>query len=209
MKLDEGAPLLGPKLDRARAVREGVVHEVHERLADAQRVGMDVQAALADSKLAAERARPARESRRGVCEQVIHGNGLLPDRQRPLVGAGDQQEIFGEPGQALRLVGRGAQRALKLLARSRATECEVELRAKQRERGAELVAGVGDEAALVLDSRLQAREHLVQRPGEAGDLVPGGRHGQPARLARIDGFRASAQELDRSERSRRECVPAK
>ena len=67
---------------------------------------------------------------------------------------------------------------------------------------------VGDEAALVLDGRLEAREHVVQRHRQPGHLVSRRRHGQLARLARSHRLRAAAQHLDGTKRSRRERVAA-
>jgi hypothetical protein len=51
VKLDVIASLLCPKRDRTGAVRESVVHEVHERLADAERVGLGVEIGVDHSNL--------------------------------------------------------------------------------------------------------------------------------------------------------------
>ena len=53
----------------------------------------------------------------------------------------------------------------------------LQLGLQHRQRGAELVAGVGHEPALALKRLLQAGEHLVQRLAETADLVLRGRSG--------------------------------
>jgi hypothetical protein len=80
VKLHQAVPFLGPQHDRAAAVGEGVVDEVHERLARAERIGVDVEVRLLDSKLPAERARPVREAQRRVGEEVTGRDDLAPDR---------------------------------------------------------------------------------------------------------------------------------
>ncbi len=55
-----------------------------------------------------------------------------------------------------------------------------ELGAQRGDRAAQFVGGVGDEAPLAFDGGLQGRERLVGGAGEAGDLVVGGRFGDPA-----------------------------
>ena len=57
---------------------------------------------------------------------------------------------------------------------------ELELGAQQRERSAQLVACVRDEAALAREGSLQPAEHLVQRLAEPPELVARRRDGQPA-----------------------------
>ena len=47
---------------------------------------------------------------------------------------------------------------------------------EQRQRCPQLVARVGDEAALMLEGRVQPGEHVVERDGEARDLVARARH---------------------------------
>jgi hypothetical protein len=50
---------------------------------------------------------------------------------------------------------------------------DVHLGAQHRQRGAQLVAGVGDEAALRVEGRLQPVEHRVETRGQLGDLAAG------------------------------------
>ena len=86
--------------------------------------------------------------------------------ERALVGAGDQEQIGRERREPVGLLGGRAQRILELGVRARMAQRELELRAQQRERSPELVARLGDEAALVLEGGLEPVEHLVQRLGE-------------------------------------------
>jgi hypothetical protein len=53
----------------------------------------------------------------------------------------------------------------------RVGEGHVDLGAQHRQRGPQLVAGVGDEAALRVEGRLEAFEHRVEGVGQLGDLV--------------------------------------
>ena len=70
------------------------------------------------------------------------------------------------------------------------------------ERRAQLVRCVGEEAPLDLARSLEAREHRVQRLGEAPDLVVGSRDRQPtARIARALDVRGGVGEA----RERPEC----
>ena len=72
------------------------------------------------------------------------------------------------------------------------------------------MARVGDEAPLAREPGLEPREHLVQRAGEAGDLVVGGRDGQTsAGRRRGDLLRLSAHRLDGPQRRGRERVAQK
>src|ERR687891_923606 len=65
-------------------------------------------------------------------------------------------------GEAVALGGGGAERLLELLARAGAAKGELELRLEKRERGAQLVAGVGDEGPLSLERTFEPLEHRVQ-----------------------------------------------
>ena len=92
--------------------------------------------------------------------------------------------------------------------RPRAPQGQLELGPEQRERRAELVAGVGHEAALPRETRLESGEHLVQRHSEPADLVAALGQRQPAaRDARVETSAAlPAHRLDRTQRRAREEV---
>ena len=97
VKLDQPVPFLGRELDRTLAIREGVVYEVCERLTDAKRIGFDLKSGFLHPKLSAEVLRPTGEAGRSVGEQIARGDDLEPDRERALVGPGDEEQILGEP----------------------------------------------------------------------------------------------------------------
>ena len=76
--------------------------------------------------------------------------------------------------------------------------------AQRRERRAQLVRGVGDEAALGLARLLERGEHRVERLRELADLVARVRRGQPAgRVARVRRSRGRPAERRRSGRRAR------
>ena len=60
-------------------------------------------------------------------------------------------------------------------------EHDVDRRAHDRERGAQLVRGVGDEPLLALERGLEPAEHLVERLGQFAELVAGAAQRDPRR----------------------------
>ena len=67
----------------------------------------------------------------------------------------------------------------KLLGAAGPPQCELELRAQERERRPELMARIRDEATLARETGLEPAEHRVERLTEAPDLVSCGRERQP------------------------------
>ena len=94
------------------------------------------------------------------------------------VGAGQQQQVADQPAHP----PRGAQRGLGglgLLAGQLLGE-QLEVGEHARQRRAQLVGRVGDELPLAVEHRLRVRpgrvqrsQHVLQGPGELGDLVLG------------------------------------
>ena len=72
------------------------------------------------------------------------------DRQRPLVGARDHQQVLGEARQPVGLLGGRPHGRLEL-SRAPLAQRQLELGPQDRQRRAQLVAGVGDEHALALE----------------------------------------------------------
>ena len=84
---------------------------------------------------------------------------------------------------------------------------KLELCPQKRQRGPQLVSGVGDEPALTLEPGLEPGEHRVQRLPEALDLVTGVGHGQAlARRRGRDRRRPPAHRVDLAQRQAREQI---
>ena len=146
---------------------ERVVDEVPERLLDPQpidpRHGRFVRL---DHQRAAFELGPRAEAVANLLHDVHQVGRLGAQRERALLGAREDEQVVGDPRQPIRLLGRGADGVLELLRRSRTAQRQLELGAKRGERSPQLVARVGDEAALALEPVLEPREHLVQRAAE-------------------------------------------
>ena len=95
------------------------------------------------------------------------------------VTSGEQQEVLDQVLHAKILVEDLACDLTQQLGVV-ASEPNFEFVADHRDRGAQLVGGVGDEMGLGDIRRLQPVEHGVHRSGEAPDLVAGGGLGHPA-----------------------------
>ncbi len=107
-------------------------------------------------------------------EHDVGERGDVQRRQRErhaLVGGGEREEVVDGAAQAIDLLA-GAQ---EHLAGGRrvvvVAQAHVELGPHRGQRGAELVGGVGHQAALLLHPVLDAVEHRVERPGQVGHLV--------------------------------------
>jgi hypothetical protein len=148
---------------RTGAVTEGVVDEVAEGLLEAEPVALedDGRSVGLDRPAAFLRARAERLSHRG--QQVTGPDVVSAKAEAPVVGLSEDEEIFREPHKPVRLGGRGPERLLQLPSRPRLAQRQLELGLQEREWRAELVARVGDEAALACERALEAVEHRVQR----------------------------------------------
>ncbi len=93
---------------------------------------------------------------------VLSGEG-------PLVGAAEQEQRFGEVDRSgvdgVEAVDELAVVAVRIVAG------DVEKRLRDRQRGAQLVGGVGGESLLFGDVRFEPREHGVEGVGELAELV--------------------------------------
>ena len=87
----------------------------------------------------------------------------------PLVGAAEQEQRFGEVDRSgvdgVEAVDELAVVAVRIVAG------DVEQRLRDRQRGAQLVGGVGCEPLLLGDVRFEPREHGVEGVGELAELV--------------------------------------
>ena len=209
VELDRSVDRGGAQVHTPVAVAERVVDEVAERLLETQAVAADRHSGRG---VVGERPRTLLRSPlepghdRG--QELVRVERLHAERQLPAIGAGDQQQVLGELGQAIDLLRRPAHRLAQLLRRAAVAQRQLELRAQQRERRSQLVPGVRDEVALALEGVLEPLEHLVQRLAEPLELVSsrGNREPLAGRLGRDLG-RAPAHGLDRPERETGEKVP--
>ncbi len=108
--------------------------------------------------------------------------------------AGEDDQVVDEPGEPVCV---GLELGDELGTCTVAREVG-DVAAQRRERRAELVGRVGQEAPLAFPHALQAGQHAVQRRGEYADLIVGGGFRQaPPRIARaLDlgrGFRKPAE----------------
>jgi hypothetical protein len=209
VQLDDAVDLPGLQPHAAVAVTQRVVDEVPERLLEADPVAQDAHAGAGRDRLhrPAGLLRAPLEAAGDGGEQLGSGQRLHPQRQPPAVGAGDQQQVVGEPGEPVDLLRGPADRLAELVLRLRVAQRQLELRAQQRERRTQLVARVGDEVALAAEGGLQAAEHLVQGLAQPLDLVPRLRHREPlARGLRGDRRRPPPHPLDRAQRGAGEQV---
>ncbi|HEX3279054.1 MAG TPA: hypothetical protein VHR40_11065 [Thermoleophilaceae bacterium] len=112
-----------------------------------------------------------------LCEGKQRFGGLLRDEgqvdvfsgEGPLVGAAEQEQSFGEVDRSC-VDGVEPVDELVVVAVLIAAG-DVEKRLRDRERGAQLVGGVGRESLLFGDVRFEAREHGVEAVGELAELV--------------------------------------
>ncbi len=124
-----------------------------------------------------------------------------------MIGAREDEQVLREPNEAIGLVGGGLERLLELVSAAWVPERELQLRLQQRERGAQLVTRVGDEAPFALERGVEPAEHGVQGLSEAADLVARRRQRQaPARLGAGDPLGFRAHRLDRAKSSRGQGV---
>ena len=198
--------------NHAGAVHEGVVDDCCDGALE--RVAVAVQPASALGRDPAALASSARsEPRRNRLEQLARFELLEPQR---LAGAVEHEQPLGEPNQPLDLLRCRADHALELLRLAWPPLRQLQLRAQERERRAQLVARVGDEAALAPQALVEAVEHRVQRLTESRDLVGGGGNRQaaarglgrdlrrlaPHRLHRAEGAAGDEVARERSQRER-------
>src|SRR5207245_9636560 len=99
----------------------------------------------------------------------------------PLLGIEprERQELPSQDREALDLVETRMQGVFILRGVPMASQRHLELRSETRERGLELVGGVGCEAPLDLEAFLDATEHLVESVDQTPDLVLLGRARKP------------------------------
>ena len=151
----------------AGAVAERVLDEIVERLFEAVRVGSRSRRSSARRASARpDSARASRSASRPSRSTAATSMRSLPDRERAVLGTSEQQQVVGERDR--RSVSTSAERSASCSssgARGRRSASSSSVRRSGNWR-AQLVARVSDESPLVLERRLQPREHLVERHRE-------------------------------------------
>ncbi len=110
------------------------------------------------------------------------------------------EEVLDHPLQPSDLLELAATSGRRVSAR-RIALVDFELGAHPRQRCPQLVGRVGDESLLASDRPFEAREHLVHRDGEPGDLVVAARFGHPTvEFVDTDARDLGADPLDRPQR---------
>ena len=113
---------------------------------------------------------------------------------------GEEQEVVGQLREPVGFLAGRAQRSFELALGAGGIERELDLGAEERERRAQLVARVGDEAPLAFERDFDPGEQLVQRVAQAGELVVRGRYRQPlGELARRDSSGPCPHALNREQ----------
>ena len=175
----------------ARALRrdaDGVVEQVRDRPLEHVPVALDDPAgndgdARCDPRCAAA---AAANSSRASSSSAASGTGSRPEAGASSRASASRSSVSRAIRSIARLITAAAVARLSSVA-SGVGEREVEVRLDDRERRAQLVRRVGDEAPLRRERRGRAGEHRVERVGEPLQLVVGPVERDPARqLARLD-----------------------
>ena len=116
---------------------------------------------------------PASEAAADAVEGLGEVQASQAQGQLAALGLGDRQQVLGELGEAVGLLGGRGQRRSQFLGRAALGKRQLQLGAQDRQRRAQLVTGVGDEGALVLKRLAEPLQHLVQRVAQPRDLVVG------------------------------------
>ena len=154
--------LSGHEAHSPRAVPKRVVDEIAECLFQPQPVAGDRETGgRVDLDLAARGGEPPCDR----FEQLAGADRLPAQPKLSLVRTREDEQILGKPYEPVGLLGRRGERGVLLLGAARPAERELELRLQQRERSPELVACLGDEAALALEPGFEPCEHRPQRGG--------------------------------------------
>ena len=172
VQLQPVAALRGRDTDCSGSVTEGVLDQVAERLLDPESVDSAPAAATFGLDRSAGFSGAASEAHGHAVEELVELDVVQSDREGSLVESCEQQKVLGELREAVALVPDRAQGGLQLVPLARTLEGELDLRPEVGERCSQLVARVGDEAALSLDRGLEPAEHLVERLAQACHLVP-------------------------------------
>ena len=140
-----------------------VLDQVRQRLLETQPVALYRQAVRRrDHQRAPLLVHAGREALAQVSEQLSDPTRLRSSASLPSRGAGQYEQILGEPDQAVDLDDRRGDRGPHLIGCLGVAERELELGLVHCEWGAQLVTCVVDEGAFALDRGLESSEHPVE-----------------------------------------------
>ena len=166
------AAVAGLHAERDQAVRRGVgdrvLQQVAQRLGETVLVGLDDirGSRRAPGAAVGASANPRTRSVRNGLRSTPTDAGTILARLR------EQQHVLDEPAHALDLRPHELLDAPHLRRRRTVGHGEhLELAADHRQRRAQLVRGVGDEAALAIEGVLSAVEHVIEGLGQHPHLV--------------------------------------
>jgi hypothetical protein len=202
---ERGPPVLRVRIDAdgaaVRRVADGVVDQIVERLPSPRRI--EAHAGVGDVCLDAHvvLGSDGLLRRHAALDHRLEPDILRGDRDVAIVRAGEHEQALGDADEMFGLLPGAHEGLLQPLAAASLGERRVDLRAQDRERRAQLVAGFVDEPALALSRCLEPVQGGVQRPGQPGERVVRPGYGQPPRgIGDRDLGRLAAHALDRPER---------
>ena len=182
------------QLDRDASALGRILHAVFEddahHVLDEQRIGID-RARLVCEKLDLVPRRDERHLLHDILDQWRELQPLLAHGEPLLIGACEEQELLDQPLHVLGFRVYGAQSLFERLGVACAPAAQhVRIAADDRHGRPQLVRGVGYEAPLLLESRLYALKHVIERLSKLGKLVLDRRHGDaPPEVSDLKGAR--------------------
>jgi hypothetical protein len=174
-------------------VLDGVGGQLDERLGEALAVGQDGRLGQAGDP-------PAPRSQGPGLGQDLHGQVGHVHRSQGqevrLLGLGEHDEVVDNAAHPVQLVGDqgGGVAAVR-----RVVAHQLQVAADDRDRGAQLVAGVVQEPPLGGEGRLQPVEHVVEGAGQLGDVVVAGDGDAAGQVRLTDPLGGLADQPDRGQ----------
>ena len=96
-----------------------------------------------------------------LMQQRGSGHAAGIDHELVIIGAGEQEQVVGQPAEPVGLLDGGADRGLQRWTGGAIAGDQLELGAQHGQRRAQLMAGVRHERALPLHRSVNAGQHLV------------------------------------------------
>jgi hypothetical protein len=190
---DPPASRAGPERDpvAVAGVLHGVGGELQQRLGETLAVGQDGRLGhLGDGPLPAAEGAGLGHDLDG---QVGNINGC-EGQEVGLLGLGEHDEVVHDPAHPLQLIGDQGGGVAPV---GRVVAHQLQVPADDRDRRAELVAGVVQEPPLSGEGRLQPVQHVVEGPGQLGDVVVSADRDPPGQVGFADPLGRLADQPDR------------